>query len=485
MQKTTLEIYDEVNCRFRDLDASTRRKIVDALKFFVPYARHTHSFKLGRWDGTVSFATSGGASYINLLDRILPIVIEDGYEVVIDDRRTPHAFDWPEVSEDMLAGTVWPHGHPLAGEPIMLRDYQVGAIQRYLENPQSIQSISTGAGKTLLTATLSKICEAHGRSIVIVPSKSLVEQTEEDYRNLGLDVGVFFGDRKEWGKTHTICTWQSLAIFSKKGRREDAEVTIQQFIEGVVCVMVDETHTAKAKELQDLLTGPMAGIPIRWGLTGTVPQEDHEFLSLLASLGPVVGEIRAVDLQEQGVLANCEIEMLQLVDDHVEFKTYPEEIEYLTSDPTRLAFMADTCTEIAKSGNTLILVNRIETGEQLQSMIPGSIFVSGKTKTKDRKKEYKDVQFADGKIIIATYGVAAVGLNIPRIFNLVMVEAGKSFVRTIQSIGRVLRKAKDKSSANVYDFCSTAKFSAKHLTERKKHMKNANYKFKITKIRYR
>jgi superfamily II DNA or RNA helicase len=43
--------------------------------------------------------------------------------------------------------------------------------------------------------------EQYGRSIVIVPNKSLVVQTEEDYVNLGLDVGVYFGDRKELNKT--------------------------------------------------------------------------------------------------------------------------------------------------------------------------------------------------------------------------------------------------------------------------------------------
>lgn len=98
---------------------------------------------------------------------------------------------------------------------------------------------------TITTATLSHLVEPYGRSIVIVPSKSLVTQTEEDYRNLGLDVGVFYGDRKEYGKTHTISTWQSLSILSKKTKwPEDfpttPDVFLHDFLDGVVCVMVDE-----------------------------------------------------------------------------------------------------------------------------------------------------------------------------------------------------------------------------------------------------
>jgi superfamily II DNA or RNA helicase len=51
-----------------------------------------------------------------------------------------------------------------------------------------------------MTAALSYSVQQYGRSIVIVPNKSLVVQTEFDYKNIGLDVGVYFGDRKEIGK---------------------------------------------------------------------------------------------------------------------------------------------------------------------------------------------------------------------------------------------------------------------------------------------
>jgi superfamily II DNA or RNA helicase len=94
------------------------------------------------------------------------------------------------------------------------------------------------------------------------------------------------------------------------------------------------------------------------------------------------------------------------------------------------------------------------------------------------------VRESEGKVIIATYGVASVGINLPRIFNLVLLEPGKSFVRVIQSIGRGIRKAKDKDFVQVWDICSTAKFSKRHLTERKKFYREAQYPFNITKVDY-
>jgi len=238
--KCTLVIEDEVNCRFKDLDIVTRRKLSNKVKFMLPYARHTPAFKMGRWDGMVRFCDIGGRTYINALDDLVPIVQEAGYEIEIQDLRENHQFDFESIDENTYSHFCWPEGHRYAGEPIKIMDHQVIAINEYLKTPQSVQSISTGAGKTIVTAILSNKCEKYGRTIVIVPSKDLVTQTEEQYQNLGLDVGVFFGDRKEYGKTHTICTWQSLESLNKKSKDFDPEIDINEFVDGVVCVMVDE-----------------------------------------------------------------------------------------------------------------------------------------------------------------------------------------------------------------------------------------------------
>lgn len=102
---------------------------------------------------------------------------------------------------------------------------------------------------TIMTAALSDAVSKYGRSIVIVPNKSLVTQTEKDYINMELDVGVYFGDRKEYGRTHTICTWQSLNNLMKNTKNGIDDCTIQEFIEDVVCVIVDECLDGDSKVL--------------------------------------------------------------------------------------------------------------------------------------------------------------------------------------------------------------------------------------------
>jgi superfamily II DNA or RNA helicase len=485
MRQAKLVIRDEVNVKIEGLELDARRTLVNKFKYDVPYARYLPAVRLGRWDGKVSFFQLGGSTYVNLLPEIIPILEELNYDIDLDDQRDyTTTFEFEQVKEDSFSHINWPTGHPQAGEPILMRDYQVEIVNNFLANPQCLQEVATGAGKTIMTAALSHSVTPYGRSIVIVPNKSLVTQTERDYINMGLDVGVFFGDRKEFGRMHTICTWQSLNVLLKNTKNQSAEITIGEFLEGVVCVIVDEVHMAKADALKTLLTGVMAQVPIRWGLTGTIPKEAFEYQALHVSIGPVISKLSASELQSQGVLAQCHVNIVQLVD-HVEYNNYQSELKYLLEESGRLDAMASLIAEVNRTGNTLVLVDRITPGQELVRRLGDvAVFVSGATKAKDRQDEYDEVAVADGKIIVATYGVAAVGINIPRIFNLVLVEPGKSFVRVIQSIGRGIRKAEDKDFVQIWDVTSTCKFAKRHLTKRKAYYREANYPFSHEKLEW-
>ena len=485
MKQATIIIRDEVNIKIEGLELDARRALVNAFKYDVPGARYLPAVRLGRWDGKVSYFQLGGSTYVNLLPEIITILEKFNYDIELDDQRDYSInFEFDLATEDTFADTTWPKGHTAEGEPIMLRDYQVEIINNFLKNPQCIQEVATGAGKTIMTAALSWHVQPHGRSIVIVPNKDLVRQTEKDYINLGLDVGVYFGDRKEFGKHHTICTWQSLNVLLKNTKNGVGDATIQDFLDGVVCVMVDEVHMAKADALKTLLTGVMSRIPIRWGLTGTVPKEPFEFQALKCSLGPVINQLSASELQDRGVLAQCHVNVVQLVD-HAEFSNYQSELKYLLEEPGRLSTIAELVRRVNQTGNTLVLVDRIAAGQALIELLgEQAVFVSGATKAGDRQDEYDEVATSSDKIIVATYGVAAVGINIPRIFNLVLVEPGKSFVRVIQSIGRGIRKAEDKDFVQIWDITSTCKFAKRHLTRRKAFYKEANYPFSVEKAEW-
>lgn len=480
----TLLINDEVNCQFKNVDVVTRRKMSQALTFRLPYAHNLPAVKLGRWDGTIRYCDVAGRTFVNLLDQVLPILVQDGYELTLEDQRPAVGFEFDQIHNTAYSHMMWPEGHRFEGQPIMLMDHQTSVINNYLQNPQCVQSISTGAGKTLVTAILSDQVSKYGRSLVIVPNRDLVTQTHEQYVNLGLDVGVFFGGKKEFGHTHTICTWQSLEVLNKKSKTFDPSFDINLITKDVVCVMVDEAHSTSATVLKNLMSQVFNHVPIRWGLTGTIPREKIDSTALVAMLGPVVNYVRAHELQEQGILANLNINILQLDDPPMRFKQWSDEYKYLTTHMPRLEWLASHIEQSRQDGNTLVLVNRIETGQQLASFVADAVFVSGSMKGKTRQQEYKDVQTAQNKVIVATYGVAAVGIDIPRIFNLYLFEPGKSFVRVIQSIGRGIRKANDKDFVKVFDICSTLKYSRRHVNERKRFYKESQYPHTQRKVSF-
>jgi superfamily II DNA or RNA helicase len=488
MNNCKIIISDEINCKIEGLDLDTRKYLVKKFKYVDPTAKYRPSYKLGRWDGSVSFFSIGGATYLSMLPKVLEYLEEKHYNIELEDLRTPISIEFEKITIDFWGDKSWPKGHRFENQPIRLRDDQVDVINKFLENPQCLQEIATGFGKTITTATLAKLCEKYGKTITIVPNKSLVVQTEEDFINCGLDVGVYYGDRKDLSKQHIICTWQSLNVLEKKSHDNNSDyIKFKSLIGSISALIVDEVHQATADVLKKLLTQDFSNVPIRWGLTGTIPKQDFEFESIRASLGYLINRVSAHELQEKGILANCQINIVQTLE-YRQFKNYHEELKFLVTDEPRMSYISKLVNQISKSGNTLVLVDRIESGKFLQSYLNNLgedvAFISGEVKLKDRKNEYDEIKTADNKIIIATYGVAAIGINIPRIFNMILLEPGKSFVRVIQSIGRGIRKADDKDHVEIWDITANTKYAKKHLTDRKKFYSDAKYPFSIEKITY-
>lgn len=150
MKQCKIIIKDEVNLKVEGLDLAERRALSKKFEYEIPGARYLPSVRLGRWSGKVSYFNLGGSSYINLLPEIIPVIDSAGYDIEIDDLRTYRTtFDFSPVAEETFSNTLWPEKHSLAGQPIMLRDYQVAIVNNFLKNPQCIQVAPTGAGKCL------------------------------------------------------------------------------------------------------------------------------------------------------------------------------------------------------------------------------------------------------------------------------------------------------------------------------------------------
>lgn len=480
MSLCTITFIDEVNAKVEGLDRKTSRKCEEELSYLLPHAFHMPAYKLGRWDGkTKFFKSQSGNTFISMLERLIPIIVNAGYQVDFNDLRKESYVIEP-ITKDIFAHINWPEGHPLEGEPVLLRDDQVESVNIFLNRRYGLMCLPTSYGKTITSAAICYRLGEFGRTLTIVPSTSLVEQTLEDFNNVGMDVGGIHGTRKEFGRQHTVTTWQSLSeIFKSKDEERIKEIT-----DLLSLVLVDECHQAKdATVLKDMLTIHLNHVPYRLGLTGTIPKEDYQSQSIISGLGDLIHHVPVSLMQEMGFIARCEVHKI-VTKDTVKFKDYASESAFLSKEPERLAFIAEAVESIREQGNTLILVNSIEAGKKLKSLIPDSEFVYGQTKQKDRSKTYKGVNSQEKSVTIATYQVASVGINIPRIFNLITVESGKSFVRVIQSIGRAIRVAKDKNFARIFDISSDSKYSKKHLKERESYYDEMGYPHDSVKGEY-
>lgn len=486
----TLRILDEVNCVFVGLHPDHLGYLSEEYAVFAANYYFNPKFKLGRWDGKIRYFYKTGMTFVNLLDEIIPRVIKLGYKLKVEDLRTINRVRPPDIDENFFSTVI----DPRTEQPWKMRDYQIELVNTMLESGNGIAIAGTGAGKTSMCAALALSYErdVDFRSMIIVPDKNLTDQTRGQYSYFGLDVGEYSGTHKDFQHMHVVSTWKAL---------QNRPELIQEF----QTVIVDECHGLRGNVLTKLLNEYGKEIPYRFGVTGTLPKEPSDKMAAVIAVGSVKYNIPAHKLIADGHLAELQIDILQTeVDLRTQYQTYldekdfgdtlgkprtyiqftdsylpdwPAEKRFLQHDDTRLEWIARYIEKKKdeKLGNTLVLVDGISFGKKLSGMIEGSVFLQGNVKMKDRKKVYDSFKTEDNLVIIATVQIASTGLDIPRIFNMVCIDVGKSFVRTIQSIGRSLRKADDKDRAHFTDICSNLKYSKKHLRERIKYYKEARY----------
>ena len=261
-------------------------------------------------------------------------------------------------------------------------------------------------------------------------------------------------------------------------------------------VIVSNCHGSKAKTLNKLLTEFGKDTPHRYGLTGTLPDHPSELLLVQIALGDIIFTSHTRELIAAGWLATPNISILQLDDisylkgsgiKDIELLLYEEEQHFLRHSDCRTKWIANYIIEkrdIVGVSNTLVLINNISYGKKLVKLIPGAVFLHGSDKNKVRQDVYDLFEVQDDLVVICTKQIAGVGLSIDRIFNLIYIDGGKSFINTIQTIGRGLRKGRDKSSVEITDICSNMLIADKHLKQKIKYYKDANYPYKKFKIEY-
>jgi superfamily II DNA or RNA helicase len=454
--KCTIKTLDEVWCTLLGIHPNHMKILSDEFALYVLGFKHMPLYQLGRWDGKVRFIEKSGKTYIKLLSRIIPYLDKWGYNIELIDNRT--YYESPNlIDENIFINT---------DAQIKLRYYQVEAVNKAIENGDGVLILATSAGKTMITAALSHAYSSMGyNTITIVPSTDLVKQTIETYELVELDTGIFCGSSKDYQHKNVVATWQAL---------QNSPHILTYF----KALIYDEMHGAKSTVSSKILNEHCKHIPFKFGVTGTFPKDNTERLTLHCALGEILYEVSAKQLMDEGFITPVEIEGLCIKQSNKpeKFPDYGSERTYLSKNEERIDFISDLVAVKAQEyGNVLVLVNSVSFGEKLTANIEGAVFLYGGIDTAERKEQYNQYKSRNDIITIATFGIASTGISIDEIYCLIMVDANKSFIQTIQTVGRSLRKAEGKEKAHVIDVHSNLFWSKKHFKERKKWYEEAQY----------
>lgn len=337
---------------------------------------------------------------------------------------------------------------------------------------------------TIMSAAITKTYGDVGlRCVTIVPNISLVKQSHDYFKLWELDAGRLDGDVKDLNHIHLVSTWQSLS-------------NVPHILTEYDVIIVDECQTAKAGVLFKLITEYAYNAVIRIGMTGSMPPHPLDNLLVRIALGSIVYDIPVDELQKAEFLSTIDVN-IKCLDEQVDvdyFPDYASETDYIRKNNNRNSWVADFAVDKAQqeNGNTLLLVTSKPVGTKMLNLIKKKhptqevYYLNGDDDVEERSKIYELFKTKQNILVIATVQIAGVGLSIDRIFNLILLDIGKSFTRVVQAIGRGLRRNSKagKTHCEVHDVCSTLKYSMIHLKERIKTYKKLKYPFNYESISY-
>lgn len=454
------------------------------------------------WDGNISFIKKNKIP-AGLWKEVIDISKE--YDLEFSLNGITNLFD-TNITEESFG--LWVEDFFKSGD-IKPRDYQINAAFKILKYRRCLAELATSAGKTLISfMVIAYLMEVLGKKkiLMIVPNVSLVVQASGDFeeynrQRVSLKIQqIYSGVKLRPSSNIVIGTYQSLV--------KNDEEYFKQFD----AVLVDETHKAKAASIQTIMD-KCWHCDYRFGLSGTIPKRGTvDRLSLMSAMGPLVTQVKANYLQEEGHIAQCKV-----IQFHMDYATLEQKIafaelsknsydrqrlfgleqNFINQDEKRLNFISQIIKK--STSNSLVLFHKIDYGEKIYQKlreitdkriyyVDGGVSPELREEFKSRMEKNNDV------IIVASYGTFSTGISIKNIHNIFFTESFKSEVIIRQSIGRGLRKHHEKETVKIYDFIDDLRYkdetidwsnyTFRHGIERRKIYKEEKFPFEVHDIKF-
>ena len=488
---TTVSKKNEVYLHI-DTEPSTARSLSEHFTFEVPGAKFMPAYRNRIWDGKIRlFSPATGELYVGLLPYLIKWLDEWEEPYTI----TEELQDEKRIDRTILDGFIGGLRLRSNGKSIDARDYQVDAIQHAIRKHRALLLSPTASGKSLIIYILVRYYmlllqdKATDKILILVPTTSLVEQMYSDFIDYGWKEEymqkIYSGHDKNVTKRVVISTWQSIYKFPKS------------YFDQFGMVVGDEAHLFKAKSLTTIMS-KLQLCKYRFGLTGTLDGMQTHRLVLEGLFGTLNKVITTKELIDKKTLASFKIKSLVLTYPEHECKLvkdmkYQEEMEFIVTHPRRNEFIRDLTLNL--KGNTLVLFQFVEKhGDVLYKLIDDAterrvFYVFGGTDTETREQIRAITEKEKDAIIVASYGTFSTGINIRNLHNIVFSSPSKSRVRTLQSIGRGLRRGESKDSATLFDLADDLTYKSKrnftlgHFLERINIYNEEQFDYEITRIK--
>ena len=476
-------------------DPGIRQEISEYFSFKPDGWQFNPKVKARVWDGTIRlYQPMRPTLFVGLFPKLKEFCEARDYHLnVPDEIGLDEDFDEDYVSE--LAKEI--------NCKFVPRDYQSQYVLNALRKRRSLSLSPTSSGKSLIIYLIQQhYYQTFGhRTLIIVPTISLVHQMAGDFMDYGCDESLIYriqgGVDKNTKSPIVISTWQSI-VKQPKGWFDQFRV-----------VLGDEAHTFQAKSLTTIME-KLTNCEYRHGFTGTLKTAEsktHQMV-LEGCFGEVKRYIATKDLMAEGTVADFEVKAIVLShsnDGRKQFKDalrkikdnsrkYPAEREFIVNHERRNNFIKNLVHSL-EGQNNLILFDLVEKhGKILEPLLRKEgrelHFIYGKTKGDERERIRHLVENDPDKKhdILASYGVFSTGINLRRLDNVIFASAGKSEIKVLQSIGRTLRKGNGSDKATLYDITddlsvgSFENYTLKHFRQRIDIYSAEQFKFKIYTI---
>ena len=473
------EVHIKLNCEPHIL-----YELQEYFTFEVESAKFMSQYRSRHWDGKIRLlSTHTGEIYAGLLDKVIDKLKLHNYTYEFKDNKF---YGLPfEINENISLEGVSDYMKSICCHSP--RQYQIEGVYDALRYNRKLLISPTASGKSLMIYSIVRYHVDNNRKILlVVPTTSLVEQMYKDFEDYGWNAEsychkIYSGREKTNEHAVTITTWQSVYKLERS------------FFENYDVVIGDEAHLFKSKSLIEIMT-KLHHAKYRMGFTGTLDGTQTHKWVLEGLFGPSYKVTRTYELMEQGHISQLDIRCLVLKHNPQKFEIYEDEIQYLISHFQRNKFITNLSLDL--KGNTLVLYSRVEShGSILYEMINNSkqddrkvFFIHGGVDTEERELVREITEKENNAIIVASYGTFSTGINIKNLHNVIFASPSKSRVRNLQSIGRVLRKGKNKTKAVLYDisddctYNSRKNYTLNHLIERIKIYNEENFNYEIITI---